>query len=157
MVRVRPAAEDDSPALLELMRGFEQFLNAIETGGHAVRPDAALREALARMLGADPVGRVLLAERDGAAVGYAAFAPVMWMDDCAPALMLSDLYVDAAARGCGAGRALMAALEGEAQAFGARRIVWTVWRLNSAAAAFYRALGATEIGDEALMSLPVTP
>jgi GNAT superfamily N-acetyltransferase len=142
--------------LLALMQGFERHLNAIDPAEHAIRPDAALAGAAARMLGPEPVGCVLLAERGGAAVGYAAFAPVMWMDDRAPALMLSDLYVDAAARGAGVGRALMAALAGEARAVGARRVIWTVWRRNAPAFAFYRALGAEAVAGERLMSLALS-
>ena len=57
-------------------------------------------------------------------------------------IYLEDLFVDPAARGQGVGRALFAALAGEAKARGCARIDWVVLDWNEPALDFYRAIGA---------------
>jgi len=58
---------------------------------------------------------------------------------------LKDVFVDAAARSRGIGRALLADVVGHAAAGGFARVDWTAGTDNEAAARFYRALGATEV------------
>jgi len=151
---IRRGAPDDAPALAALMRAFEDFLDAFDPALANNKPDADLRAAADRLL-TDPAFTVLIVEAGGAPAGYLAFSPIMWMDDAAPALWISDLFVAERARGLGLGRALMAAAEREAAARGARRLVWTVWDRNRPAIDFYAAEGGAPVAGEILMSRPV--
>lgn len=154
MIAIRLAGDDDLPALIAMMRAFEAHLNAMAPdGGTQISEDR--RAAMATwLIGPQPFRGVLLAA-GAAPLGYAAFSEMAWMDDGAPALWLSDLYIAPEARGQGVGRALMDALRSEARVHGAERVVFTVWRRNAPARAFYAALGAEVVGEEILMTLPV--
>lgn len=149
---IRPATEADLPVLVAMMAAFEAYLNAIDPSDPTTISDAA-REAVARFaLGPAPCRQVLLAERGGAAVGFLAFQEIVWMDDGAPALWVSDLYVEPGTRGAGAGRALMEAAQAAVQVRGGRRVVFTVWDKNAAARAFYARLGAGLVKGEILLT-----
>ena len=72
---------------------------------------------------------------------------------------ISDLSIDAAARGRGIGKALMDEVAAWAQVQGAQKMAWDVWRHNETAQAFYHRLGG-RIDDDALpyaMSLGEAP
>ena len=58
-----------------------------------------------------------------------------------PRMWLEDLYVEAAARGTGAGRELMRAFVSDALAHGCHRVDWDVLEWNPARK-FYESLGA---------------
>lgn len=83
-----------------------------------------------------------MAEAKGGVVGMALWFMNFNFASGRPGLYLEDLFVDAAARGSGAGEALMRALAAEAIA---RDCVWMDWLVsinNSAGQRFYRRLGA---------------
>jgi GNAT superfamily N-acetyltransferase len=44
-----------------------------------------------------------------------------------------------------------------ARARGANQVLWTVWRKNAAAQAFYERLGARPYDEEVLMTWPIDP
>ncbi len=152
---VRPAGPTDTPALGSLLRGFDEYLQAI-SAAHALRSDAEYARVSALLTGPDPAAQAFVAEGSGGPVGYLACSFILWMDDAALAVWVSDLYVAPEARGRGAGRALVDAAREAGAARGARRLVWTVWRLNAPALAWYRGLGAEAVDDEILLSLPIT-
>jgi len=81
-------------------------------------------------------GAFLVVYRDGAPVGCGAFR---FID--AETAELKRMYVDPAVRGTGLGRRLVTALEEEARALGARRLVLETGVRQSAALALYRATG----------------
>lgn len=87
---------------------------------------------------------VLLAELDGAAVGYAVLSPDYESGWAMPGWSINDLYVREAARRRGVGRALMAAAAAEGRARGGGYLLWTAQTRNRRARAFYRRLGAAE-------------
>jgi ribosomal protein S18 acetylase RimI-like enzyme len=150
---IRPATEADLPALAAMMAAFEAYLNTIDPGNPSAVGDAA-RAAVARFaLGPAPCRGVFLAERDAKPVGFLAWQEIVWMDDGAPALWVSDLYVAPEARGIRVGEALMDAARAAVRERGGRRVVFTVWDGNAAARAFYAALGAEPVGGEILLSL----
>ena len=84
----------------------------------------------------------LVAELDGAVVGYAFFSPGYNTDIAARSMWLHDLFVAPAARGRGVGRALMAAVAAEALRGGSVLLEWGVHAANLGALEFYRRLGA---------------
>ena len=115
-VQVRAVAPADVPRVWQLVGELAAFerLEALRTGS-AERLAAAL-------FGTPPalLGRV--AERDGRIVGYALYHPTYSSFRTNPRLWLEDLYVEPAARGSGAGEALLAALARDALARGCHRV-----------------------------------
>ncbi|MGH7334504.1 MAG: GNAT family N-acetyltransferase, partial [Candidatus Rokuibacteriota bacterium] len=84
----------------------------------------------------------LVAELEGAVVGYAFFAMGYNTDVAARSMWLHDLFVAPAARRCGVGSALMAAVAWETTRAGAVSLEWGVHSANTGALEFYRRLGA---------------
>ena len=138
---VRPAVPADVPAILRCIRALATYER---------EPDAVLatEATLHRTFfadGAQVFGHV--AELDGAVVGIAVWFLNYSTWTGRPGLYLEDLFVDDAARGAGAGRALLRALAAEAKARGCARIDWAVLDWNEPAMDFYRAIGARRMGS----------
>jgi GNAT superfamily N-acetyltransferase len=136
-IAVRRATVEDVALLVTLI----EELNAHQgdATGH-VTAQAVRRDGF----GARPEFAVLLAELDGEAVGYALYHPTWSTEAGERGLFLYDLFVRAAARGHGVGRALMQALAAAAKAEGRSFLWWTSKPWNRGAAAFYAGLGAVE-------------
>jgi len=135
-VSIRPAARGDAPALARLARAFHDFHG--EPGGFDA--ETILRDGFEAPGWID----LILAERAGEIIGYAAFHNSYETGHAARGLYLSDLWVEPAARGCGAGRALIDAAAEIARARGAI-FIWLVsqsWNVD--AHAFYKRLGASD-------------
>ena len=84
----------------------------------------------------------LVAELDGAVVGYVFFSPGYNTDVAARSMCLHDIFVTPAARGHGVGYALMAAVAAETVRVGCVSLEWGVHSANAGALEFYRRLGA---------------
>ena len=98
-------------------------------------------ERLRRLLAA-PAAALYVAERAGRIVGTLTLA---WYD--APSgrkAWIEDVVVDAAARGCGAGEALVRAAQRHAAEIGAKRVMLTSNPSRTAARALYRKCGFNE-------------
>jgi GNAT superfamily N-acetyltransferase len=147
-VVVRRADPRDAPALAELAaRTFR------DTFGADNRPeDLALHLAssygaerqLAEITASDV--RTLVAERDGALVGFAQLRrgePPACVTTADP-VELWRFYLDRSWHG--RGRCLMDAALAEADAMGAGSVWLGVWERNPRAAAFYRKVGFVEVG-----------
>ena len=108
-------------------------------------PDAvkATPESLAEtMFGPDAQVFAHVAVLDGATVGVALWFLTYSTWTGRPSLYLEDLFVDEAARGSGAGRALFRALAREAVDRGCARMDWAVLDWNDTAEGFYARMGA---------------
>jgi GNAT superfamily N-acetyltransferase len=134
---IRPATAADAERLASLMDELNR--DQKEETGH-VTADAIRRDGF----GPRPEFRVLLAELDGAAAGYALFHPTWSTEVGEPGFYLYDLYVRPAARGQGVGRKLLSALARTARDEGRTFLWWSSKAWNDAAQAFYRGLGAVE-------------
>lgn len=134
---IRPAGPDDCGLVLALIRELAEF----ERLAHeVVATEAGLREHL---FGAGARGaEVVLAEVDGAPVGYALFFHTFSTFLGRPGLYLEDLFVRPAHRSRGHGRRLLAHVAALAVARGCGRLEWSVLDWNARALAFYRAVGA---------------
>ncbi|MGP8033055.1 MAG: N-acetyltransferase family protein [Steroidobacteraceae bacterium] len=133
MTEIRPLRPADRPRWEPLWQGYLRFyrqhLPAAVTDGAFVRltdPRSALQG--------------LVAERDGALLGFVhyQFHPSTWAlrDSC----YLEDLYVDPAARGSGVGRALIRAVYAQADRAQAATVYWLTQEFNTDGRALYDTL-----------------
>lgn len=103
-IAYRPATPNDLEALLPLMRGYcrddGQTFDAVRA-----------RNAASRLLSESQWGCVLLAERNGAAIGYTALCIGFSIEMGGNDAFVDELYVEPAYRGQGIGRRLLAAVE----------------------------------------------
>ena len=133
---IRPATRADVPTVLRFIRELAAF----EREPDAV---AATEELLEEALfGAPPAAEAVIAEAEGAPVGFALFFHNFSTWTGRRGLYLEDLYVTPEARGRGVGEALLRHLAGVAVERGCARFEWSVLDWNEAAIAFYRKLGA---------------
>jgi len=139
-VRVRPARPDESALLAEMANDLNEHV------GIFGRPFTAER-VRADGFGPGAAFTPLVAELDGAVVGYVFFTLGYNTDIAARAMWLHDIFVTPAARGKGVGHALMRAVAAETVRLGGRSLEWGVHTANTGALEFYRRLGAT--GGEA--------
>lgn len=91
---------------------------------------------------------VLVAERDGMAVGFTQLYPMFSSVRTARTWILNDLYVDASARRGGVARSLLDAAVQFARDDGAVGIALETMRDNAPARALYRAAGWDEDGTQ---------
>jgi GNAT superfamily N-acetyltransferase len=138
---IRQARPDDVPLLLALFRElaeYERLQDELQ----------ATEELLERALFSErPAAEALLAEREGAAVGYALFYPTFSTFLAIQGVWLEDLFVRPAHRKSGAGRALLAAVAARARERGAERLEWSALDWNELALGFYRGLGAQRMDE----------
>lgn len=148
---VRAATAEDADAVASLGREFVEYLRAF--GDPAPRGIAAT-EYLRDGFGKRRAFSGFIAESDGGIVGYLLYHDGYDIDRGGRVLHVIDLFVSAAARHEGTGRALMEKAADECRRLGGHALVWSVYPPNAAARAFYERLGATYSGD-LLMSLPL--
>lgn len=145
-VMIRPAEPEDVPAL---DKGLRQ-LSAGMGDGHLAAP----ADLLAAGFGAHPAFHAILAERAGAVIGVVLLSPVFSTVRGAAGVYVSDLWVDARARGAGLGARLLAAARDRAAAlWGARFLRLAVYDDNPRARAFYRRLGFVPRPGETILTL----
>ena len=133
--QVRPFQAADVPQLLELMQGLAVFEGYVEQFA------VTARELVVHGLEGARFGALVAAEPGHRLLGMAVHYRIPWTYDLKPTLVLKELFVAERARSRGVGRALMAAVVGEARRIGAPRLKWTVLPGNAAAREFYSAQG----------------
>ena len=138
---LRPAGPDDAAAIHRLIVALATYEREPDA---VVATPAGLREQLAA---ARPPFECLLAEVDGAVVGFALyfFNYSTWRGR--PGLYLEDLYVQPACRGAGLGKALFRRVARVASERGCPRLEWAVLDWNTPAIDFYRSMGAAAMDD----------
>ena len=149
---LRPALPADAPALAAL--GRDSFIAKF---GTMYRPEdlaSFLAEQHAPQIVAaqlaDPAYRVMLAERDGALVGYCKLGlSCGWPEHArgSHAIELKQLYTAPGATGGGIGSALMDWALAEARALGADEIQLSVWSGNTDAQRFYHRYGIARVAE----------
>ncbi|PBN44532.1 GNAT family N-acetyltransferase [Sphingobium sp. D43FB] len=146
-ILIRAAEPGDIDTILQFIRD----LAAYEKLAHAVNTD---RDTLARYLfGARPMAEVLIAEREGDAIGFALFFHNFSTFEGRPGLYLEDLFVRPDARGSGAGKALLVRLAQLAVERDCARLEWSVLDWNEPAIAVYRAIGAVPMDEWTIQRL----
>jgi GNAT superfamily N-acetyltransferase len=138
---IRAATPADVATILRFVRelaAFEREPDAV------VATEAMLADAL---FGPAPAAEAVIAEVDGAAVGFALFFHNFSTWTGRRGLYLEDLYVTPDARGQGVGKALLRHLARIAVARDCARFEWSVLDWNAPAIAFYRSVGAVGMAD----------
>jgi GNAT superfamily N-acetyltransferase len=153
-IRIRPATPSDLTGIKLLLREFGEYLNAIDDPEPILDDEINRIEQLA--FGSTAVCTILVAEADGAVAGLLCHSWGLAMEGVAPALFVGNVYIRDSHRGQGMGRMLMEHVREIARARGASQVIWTVWRKNLAAQAFYKQLGASNYESEILMCWPVS-
>ena len=140
-MELRFAGPDDAGTLLRFIRelaDYEREPDAVEV------TEATLRAQLGE---SPPPFECLVAEVDGAAVGFALFFSTYSTWRGRRGIWLEDLFVSPAARGEGVGRALLVEIARLARERGCARFEWSVLDWNEPAHAFYRSLGAAPMEE----------
>ncbi len=141
MIAIRAAQREDVPLLFSLIVELATFERAPEK---VLGDETLLAEGL---FGTRSVAEALVAELDGAPVGFALFFPTFSTWECRPGVWLEDLYVRPEARRAGVGRRLLARLAALTLERGGARLEWAVLRWNEPALRFYAALGAAPLEE----------
>jgi GNAT superfamily N-acetyltransferase len=138
---LRAATPRDAALLLALFGELAEY----ERLTHVMRADE--RKLSDALFGPRPLAEALIAERDGEAAGYALFFPTFSTFLASAGMWLEDLFVRPAHRGHGVGRALLAAVAARTRERGGERLEWAALDWNELALGFYRALGASTMGE----------
>lgn len=133
---IRPAERADVPVIAGLIRGLASFE---KLGAEVTMTEDRLA---ANLFGPHHYAETLIAEQDGAAVGFALFFHNFSTFLAQPGIYLEDLFVIPEQRGRGVGRALLKELARLALERGCGRLEWSVLDWNREAIAFYERLGA---------------
>lgn len=133
---IRPAERADVPVIAGLIRGLASFE---KLGAEVTMTEDRLA---ANLFGPHHYAETLIAEQDGAAVGFALFFHNFSTFLAQPGIYLEDLFVIPEQRGRGVGRALLKELARLAVERGCGRLEWSVLDWNREAIAFYERLGA---------------
>mmetsp|Transcript_67196 Transcript_67196/g.101280 ORF Transcript_67196/g.101280 Transcript_67196/m.101280 type:complete len:393 (+) Transcript_67196:107-1285(+) len=145
--QVRQATEDDLPLIMNFIQKkatFDRDIGSFQ--GTTSVTEESLKESL---FGKIAHARVLLAEIDGKAIGFALHYFRFSSFAGRPNLWLDDLYVDAESRSCGAGKKLLEELQSIGRQQNCTHLGWTADAENHKGLAFYHRLGAriTETND----------
>lgn len=135
-MNIRPAKASDCAVILKFIRELAEF----EKLAHEVVADeAGLKKTL---FNEDNGTEVIIAEVDGAAVGYALFFKSYSTFLARPGIYLEDLYVNPEFRSQGVGEALLKHLAHICLERNYGRLEWSVLDWNERAIKFYRKVGA---------------
>lgn len=152
MMRVRALTAADAEIVQEMVLEFGAYLRAL---GDSWSHNFTTERYLADGFGPNPAFHGLIAEDDGAALGYLLMSPNYDVDRGIRIEIVIDLWVNEKARGRGIGKALMASAADLARQRGARQLLWAVYKPNKLAADFYRGIGGQLVGDLDWMYLPL--
>jgi len=136
-LRLRAATRDDVADIRRLIRALADYEK---------EPDAAVvteADLLRDGFGEKPLFKVVMAEWEGAVVGFAFYFYNYSTWQGRPGLYLEDLFVQPSHRGKGIGKALLVHLARIAVRENCGRFVWQVLDWNTPSIEFYESLGAT--------------
>lgn len=129
-LQIRRPAAADRDRWNELYAGYADFYQVTQTPEMRDRVWSWINDAAHEV-------DAFLAELDGAVVGFAHFRPYARPLAAATGGFLDDLFVDPAARGSGAARALIEAVEDEGKARGWSVVRWITADNNYRARGLY--------------------
>jgi GNAT superfamily N-acetyltransferase len=138
---IRQATIADVPVLLKLIQALAEYEKLTDV---CVGTEADLARQL---FGDDPAAEAVIAEVEGASVGFALWFRNFSTFLAKPGLYLEDLFVLPEHRGAGVGKALLLHLVGIAKARGYGRMEWSVLDWNLPSIGFYKKMGALAMDE----------
>ncbi len=138
---VRPAKLADLPLVASLFDSYRQFYEqppALDAAAAFIR--ARMENSESTILLAEATTATTIATTSGP-LGFCQLYPSFCSVEMAPIFVLYDLFVTPAARGAGAGKALLLAAHDHAAAHGAKRLDLTTAKTNHTAQSLYESLG----------------
>jgi len=152
VIAIRKLTATDVDVVQEMVLDFGAYLTGL---GDAWAHNFTAERYLADGFGPNPAFHGLIAEEESAALGYLLMSPNYDVDRGMRIEIIVDLWVNAQARGKGAGKKLVLAAADAARERGARQLLWAVYKPNTLAANFYRGIGGRMIDDLDWMYLPL--
>jgi ribosomal protein S18 acetylase RimI-like enzyme len=137
-VAIRVARLADRPELLRLIRAYYR-LDHIRFDARAMEP------ALARLLRSRALGRVWIMQDGAKAVGYVVLTFNYDLEFDGLEGLVTDLFVEAKYRGTGLGKRALEVVDDYCRKRGIRAVELQVESNNTAAQAFYRKIGFTQL------------
>ena len=137
---IRDATEKDVSLILN-------FIKQLATYEKLLHEVVATEELLHESLFVKNHARVIIAEFEGAPVGFALYFFNFSTFVGRPGLYLEDLFVYPEMRGKGIGKALLSRLAGIAISNGCGRFEWSCLDWNEPSIKFYKSLGAVAMED----------
>lgn len=140
-ITITPATPDDVPMILALIRElaeYERLLDCVSATEASLKRD---------LFGDRPYAEVLMGRLGEEPVGYALFFHSYSTFLARPGIFLEDVFVKPAARGRGAGKALLREVARAARDRGCGRVEWAVLKWNTPSIAFYESLGAQPLDE----------
>ena len=138
MLNIRPATKDDVPLILQFIRDLAEYER--EPQAAVATADDLIRDGFTP--GNERKFKVLIAEWDSQAAGFAFYFYNYSTWQGRPVLFLEDLFVRPVFRGKGIGKSLLIHLAKIAVAENCGRFQWQVLDWNSPAIEFYQSLDA---------------
>ncbi len=135
-VSIRTAVLGDEGLIFDFicaLAAYEKLSHEVEAGTQDIARD---------LFGSSPRVFCEIAEIEGKPVGFALWYYTYSTFLGKHGIWLEDLFVDPAARGAGAGKALMAHLANKCREEGLGRLEWWVLDWNTPSIEFYKSLGA---------------
>ena len=146
---IRPARPDEAGIILDLIKRLAVYEKC---EGDVVADE----ETLHRSLFVERSAECLLAEEDGAVVGFALFFHNFSTFVGRKGLYLEDLFILPEKRGRGYGKALLKHLAKLAVERGCGRMEWICLDWNASALSIYRSIGAEPLSDWTVQRLDET-
>ena len=149
-MNVRPAAPNDIPPLLALVRRYWEFEGV--AGFVALRVELLLQ----RLLAEPRLGAIWVAESDARLIGYLIAVLVLSVEHGGLMAEIDEFFVLPEARSRGVGRQLLAAAETALAVRGCVRLQLQLGAGNAAARAFYQHRGYTARAGYGLFDKPLS-
>ena len=137
---IRPAVPGDEALILD-------YITQLAAYEHLPPVENTVDLLREHLFGPRPAVEAVVAEVQGAPVGFALFFQNYSTIKGRPGLYLEDLFVVPHARGPGVGKALLQHLAGVAVSRNYARMEWAVLDWNASAIGFYKRLGAVPMTD----------
>lgn len=132
---IREATIKDVPDVMQLMQEFAANMGKSDKL-------KLTEEDLIQQVFEKQYAKVLVAEADGHAIGFAMYFHTFSSFEGKPAMYLEDIYITPMFRGQGYGRELMKVLDEICRKEGCFRVEWKVLQWNQKAIDFYHRIGA---------------
>jgi GNAT superfamily N-acetyltransferase len=133
-IQIRAAMPDDHDAWLPLWEAYNVFYGNV---GEKALPAEVTATTWGRFFDAYEPVHALVAERDGALLGFTHYLFHRSTSLIAPTCYLEDLFTVEAARGQGVGGALIEGVYAAARAAGVSRVYWLTQEGNATARRLY--------------------